>query len=400
MNVEVDGIGCLISRGERFTSIGNCSMQEKNYREAIMYYDKAIALFSIESTPLPKFLATTWNNKADALRNINKGPLAEEAYEKALSILPDYPPILLNYGNYLLENGDYNSAIEIFDKISELSGADEIILQKARTGLTLAYYHLGAYDTAYEKLLPLICDEKTTTPEVLNVLGLIYFGQDRFSDALSTFSKAKELDPDSNEISKNWQATITQIAENYYDEGDIASALEMYDKIPLNLKNAVILYNEGICYTKSNRPDKGETCFRKSLALDSERSETKYSLAWTIANPVNGREDTTRETDREEAKRLYKEIIEKETENYNVKLRSYNNLGCIHYHEKNYPEALAVFEEGITVCDDFFDLWQNKGQVLYSMGRISEAKDAFKKAEKYSAIIHFPESIRDNYPCS
>ncbi|GEM_PF-2849694 len=391
---------CLINRGERFTSIGNCSMQEKNYREAIMYYDKAITLFKDKTTPLPKFLATAWNNKAEALQNIEEVSLAEEAYENALAILPDSQAVLLNYGNYLLENGDYNRAIEQFDKLIELNGEDDLILHKAVISLSLAYYHLGAYDSAYEKILPLTNDEPIRTPEALNVLGLTYFGQDLFLDALDAFSQAKYLDPDSTEIAKNWEATITQIASVYYDEGDIPSALEMYAKIPDNLKNDIILYNEGICYTKIKEPKKAELCLRKSLALNPDRSETKYSLAWTIAGGLDEKDDISPDIDCEEAKRLYQDIIDKEEDNSDIKIKAYNNIGCIFYLQKNYEEALKIFSDGISIRDDSPDLWQNKGQVLYSMGRISDAKDAFKKAEKYSVIVHFPESVRENYPCS
>ena len=174
----------------------------------------------------------------------------------------------------------------------------------------------------------------------------------------------------------------------------------MYAKIPDNLKNDIILYNEGICYTKIKEPKKAELCLRKSLALNPDRSETKYSLAWTIAGGLDEKDDISPDIDCEEAKRLYQDIIDKEEDNSDIKIKAYNNIGCIFYLQKNYEEALKIFSDGISIRDDSPDLWQNKGQVLYSMGRISDAKDAFKKAEKYSVIVHFPESVRENYPCS
>ena len=91
--------------------IGIALERSGNLKEAIKYYDKALALYpnSRGSTGIMEAIG-------DALYLLGKYNEAIRSYDKALALQPNNPDLLINKGNALLHIANYSGAIENYDK--------------------------------------------------------------------------------------------------------------------------------------------------------------------------------------------------------------------------------------------------------------------------------------------
>jgi tetratricopeptide (TPR) repeat protein len=95
---------------------GNEHYYNKEYNEAIKYYDKALEID-------PKY-ALAWNNKGVAVGKLEKYNEAIGCYDKALEIDPKDADEWYNKGNALHDLGKYKEAIECYDKALEIDAKD------------------------------------------------------------------------------------------------------------------------------------------------------------------------------------------------------------------------------------------------------------------------------------
>ena len=88
--------------------MGAAAAQAGNLNEAVLAYQKAISI-------KPDY-AKAYNNLGAALKDQGKLHEALEAYNKALSIKPDYAEVCFNMGNALKDEGMLDEAIEAYKK--------------------------------------------------------------------------------------------------------------------------------------------------------------------------------------------------------------------------------------------------------------------------------------------
>jgi tetratricopeptide (TPR) repeat protein len=131
-----------------FFEQGNTLVNEKNYREAIIAYDKAITLE-------PDYFEA-WNGKADALNRAQQFTEALVVSDQALNLKPDYVQGWINRG-YILYN---------------LNRTDE---------------ELKAYETAIAI--------NPGSPEAWFNKGYSLAGLERYDEAIAAFNKTELLDP-------------------------------------------------------------------------------------------------------------------------------------------------------------------------------------------------------------
>lgn len=58
-----------------------------------------------------------------------------------------------------------------------------------------------------------VASEKTSFADVYNMLGLIYYGQSRFEDAIGSFRKALEINPSYTEVSLNLSVVYNELGQ-------------------------------------------------------------------------------------------------------------------------------------------------------------------------------------------
>ncbi len=74
-----------------------------------------------------------WNNKGNALTNLNKSDEAIKAYDKTIEINPHKSIAWNNKGLILTFLGEYNEAIKAYDKAIEINPQDSEVLNKKNT---------------------------------------------------------------------------------------------------------------------------------------------------------------------------------------------------------------------------------------------------------------------------
>ena len=112
-------------------------------------------------------------------------------YTKAIKLKPDFPEAYYNRGNVYAEKGDFDSAIKDFDTAIQLK-PDHAAAYNNR-GLT--YKEKGDFDTAikdYDTAIQLMPD----LIEAYNNRGIVYNSKGDFDTAIKDFDTAIQLKPD------------------------------------------------------------------------------------------------------------------------------------------------------------------------------------------------------------
>jgi len=127
------------------------------------------------------------------LRDYNK---AEESFNEALKLNPNYSEAFNNLGLLNLLQGKYQQAIQFFEKA--LANPTYSNAHAAKTNLAQAYYLLGEKDKALEILTSLL-KERSDFAKALIELGKIYLNERDLQAAEFYLKQALKLDRTSTE---------------------------------------------------------------------------------------------------------------------------------------------------------------------------------------------------------
>ena len=170
-----------------------------------------------------------------------------------------------NKGFELYNAGDYNGAVECFNKAIELNPA----LDMAYCNLGAIYSSSGNFDKAAEYFNNAV---KLNSQNDLawNNLGLLYKQQGQYNQAVEYYNKALELNPKNSTAWYNLALTYNAMG-NYYQ------AVDCYQEtVKLKQNDSVIWNNFGFAYRKLNQFDKAIECYTKSVEINP-----KYDNAWS-----------------------------------------------------------------------------------------------------------------------
>lgn len=192
---------------------------------------------------------------------------AKEEFEKALSLEPDNPYFIYEYGNYFQMTGDSETADELYDKVlsSIVMPADillNIALNKLRRGKT---------DEAQDVLEKAIKENSQDIDILLN-LGKIYFMK-------NNFDAAKQILEDAMFLEKNPEVE-NMLAQIYYSEENYDDAIGLFadidKKYPTNTAN---LMNLAKCALKLNKKEDATKYLHRYTEIFPEDTEAISMLA-------------------------------------------------------------------------------------------------------------------------
>jgi serine phosphatase RsbU (regulator of sigma subunit) len=251
----------------------------------------------------------------DMQRKLNDLALSSEHFEEALPIAREAEDreleadILSEIGLLYYLQGDFNMAIENYSMAAPLYAALDDKFSEARTYLRIANsnFTLARYDVAltnYQEALPIFEDIGSApgVSAVLNGMALIYFSQNFYEKALEIHFQRLEL---SREIGDQFEIgnalnnigvtydrigidsmervfgsefhdtvrikpsdaylEIFQNALDYYHE-----ALDVREKMDDRIGIAGTVYNLGITYINSGKPDEALQYLERALTLNEE----------------------------------------------------------------------------------------------------------------------------------
>lgn len=300
----------------------------KSYDLALNCYEK-----SIEMCPQN---AEAWNGKGFALEGLGRNAEAEVAFDKAIKINPQYAEFWYNKSEALKNQGKHDEAIKCFDNVTKAldeaikSGLDDALLISAFTFKGLALNNMGKYD-----------------------------------ESIRCFDEIIKLD--------------TNDALAWCNKGEALKNQGKYDEAIKCLDNAILIkpsfiqawINNGIALYKQGKHDEAIKCFDETLRIDPNN----YG-AWLNKGIV-----LTSHSKYDEAIKCFNEAHGRERE-LNLSAEALNSKGKALYHTGKHDDALTTLDQAIKLDPQYAETWNNKGVVLQSLDRISDAEAAFAKAKE------------------
>jgi tetratricopeptide (TPR) repeat protein/TolB-like protein len=212
---------------------------------------------------------------ADAYVKLGNPAAAEAAYQKAISLRPNYWGVYSWLGKFYYDQARYPEAITQFKKVIELAPSN----YRGYSNLGAMYVAQGHY---LESLAPLNRSiEIRPNLEAFNNLGNAYFELRRFSDAASAFQHGLNLD-DSDWLlwgnlgdSLFWSGVQKSKAIAAY-ENAIARAEK---KLEVNPKDTIVLAFLADYNAMSGHPKKAAQEIEQALALAPADGEVRLRAA-------------------------------------------------------------------------------------------------------------------------
>lgn len=254
---------------------------------------------------------------------------------------------LVEEGEKLYENGDYNSAKVKFLEASSLAPEDPQIYNRLGM-LEMSSNYPDRARVFYEKASAL-------APEVARYhmrLGDSLQRLSRYEDAIGAYVKSLELEPRNAPAWNNRGFANFNI--NRWNE-----ALRCYDEsMDSDPTYAVAWYNYGYTLQLSGRLNDSKDYYQKAVDLDPSDK-----IAWNNLANVHYNQGLY-----ERSIELYKESLNLDEE-YVIAV---NNIGNALDHLHRYKESIYYHEKAIELDSTFHYAWMAKGRALTRLGRPEE----------------------------
>ena len=181
---------------------------------------------------------------------------AIEAFNRAIELKPDYADAYYDRGVVYGKKSDYDRAIDDFNKAIDLNPdyAD------AYYNRGVLYYKQSDYDRAIEDFNKAI-DLNPDYADAYYNRGVVYGEKSDYDRAIDDFNKAIDLNPD-------YANAYNNRGNAYSSKGDFDRAIRDFNKaIDLNPDYADVYYNRGNDYRNKGDYDRAIRDFNKAIAL-------------------------------------------------------------------------------------------------------------------------------------
>ena len=165
------------------------------------------------------------------------------------------------------------------------------------------------------------------------------------------------------------------------------------------IQQALALNSMGSMYSRIERPDSEEYCYREGLKLlgDSKHA-VKQALLGNLASTLSAKGEHA------EAAKLHEQVLaELDSTDLHNKAWTLSNLGRSLMYAKRYPEALAAFDTGDSLnaasgnaLDLAIDLAELRAECLEAMGDITGAYAMIRRARDLQDTL-FDRSMNEQY---
>lgn len=272
--------------------VGDAELKEKNYKEAITYYDMVKGNLARQ----PDFLL----NYAEACRKANNDDKALEAYRILSTITPKNPNVHYSIFDILFRKNKKDEALVYLKKYVAVKPADAtaqktlgdmLYARKDKSGAKRAYAAALKANPKmrgfYSKYAELVIESGNET-EIASVLsgavsageadvgmykqlGSIYIKQKKYAQAIPMFEKASQLDP--KDVSN-----LSLLAEAQAKSGKNSAAILTYEQVVALNPKANKEYKElGDLYKKNKKYDNAIKSYKKYLESNTN-SEIAYEI--------------------------------------------------------------------------------------------------------------------------
>ena len=325
------------------------------------HYDLAIAAFNKAITLKPDY-AFAYNNRGLTYLLKDETDMAIRDYTEVIELSPDNAEVYNIRGFIYFCKDEVDRAIEDYDKAIELN-PDFTRAYNNRGG---AYLSIGKIELAikdFNKAIELNPDYD----EAYNHRGGAYFSKDEVDRAIEDYDKAIELNPD-------FALAYNNRGVAYFSKDEVDHAIKDYDKaIALNPNYADAYNHRGAAYGAKNELDKALIDFRKAIELKPKDAVAYYNLgkAYGIIN------------ERDLALQSYTRAIELQPSYANA----YNNRGTIYKDKDDVDNAIEDYTKAIELNPQLALAYYNRAEAWLHQKEWDKAKTDFTTAKRLGLDI-------------
>jgi tetratricopeptide (TPR) repeat protein len=332
---------------------GLVELEAANYQQALMFFDRAIAINENQ--------AEVWTKRAVALQNLNRIGEAIEANQKAIALIRGNQ--LLATNNFL--NNSTQPKVEFSSSISEpvinLDDAEKWFKQ----GNSL--YSEGRYQEAiasYDNALKIKPDNYLAW----NIRGLALFDFGRNEEAVASYDNALKIKPD-DYLAWNGRGLAL---ENLGRNEEVIASYDNALKFKPDLHEAWL--NRGVALENLGRNEEAIASYDNALKFKPDNLRAWSRRAVVLLNL--GRN--------EEAIASYDDILKIKPDLHEVWYVRGLMLADLGRNE----EAIISYDNALKIKPDDHEVWNAKGILLKDLGRYEEAIASYDNALKIKPDDH------------
>lgn len=302
-------------------------------------------------------------SRAEIYRNLgvvkqkqNELPEAIANYRMAISLQPRNAAALCGLAESLRLNGQHREAAATYEKVIEFD-PDNVT---ARTGLAFALCAAGDLLGAKDKIESILLADPDNHDALLAQSELLIAIGDQ-AGAIASLSRAIAVAPLS-------EAAYLMLGAQYLQVKDFRKAAEIFLRaLSIRPRDVSIMRRLADAYKGMEEKGAAQVMLRQALAIDPNDTETLHALGVALTSG-----------DRKPTLEAIKHL-RRATELAPDRAEYWSALGWALYRIDELEEALAAFDQGLTVSPDSSTIMHNRGAVLFDYGRFDEAIAHFKK---------------------
>lgn len=359
-----------------------------------------------------------------ALSQLDQMDAADAEFIAALRLDPKSEVALDWLAKAFITQERYAAAIALLKN----APTDEVL----QMDIVIAQSKAGNNEEAIQILSRLV-QEEPDSPAPHSALATIYTQQNRLEEAAAEFKKAREINPQDDNVSLSYAKVLILLAnydaalpiiqdhlrrhregfDGYYLSGVVDRDLGNYSAAKAMLEHAIRLdpnhydarYNLGVALAKSGEPAAARTQLQKAVQLDPSAPEAHFQLS-SVLRALSLTKDAQQELDlykqstaqrtkkdiaatkanqgnallakgeNQKAVELYKEAVEQDPKNAHM----FYNLALALDRQRDYQAEQQALEKGLVLDPHFAAAHNQLGYLSLQAGQTGKAEQEFKAA--------------------
>ena len=247
-------------KARAYNNYGVALSEKGNSKDAIPYYQKAIAMDSLYPDPC--------NNLAVAYSQIGEIDKAIETLKQGIRIQPHYPEAYNNLASFLITKKDFAQAEQALNLAIQLRPH----YGKAWLNKGKVHADQGNMLAAFE-CFKNACTKADLDNEVgFGVYANVSMAVKKYDDAIFAFKKLLEINPAPK--------YALGLAGAHFQNNNMPEAIALYQKVlQKNPHEIIALHNTGEAYMRSNEPEKALEYYKRAHNINKDLPNSGLRIA-------------------------------------------------------------------------------------------------------------------------
>ncbi len=295
---------------------------------------------------------------------------AVNAYEKVISLDPQYQGARFNLANLAFIKGENQRAIELFKEEGERFPASRVWTQLGRVYAKISEF--DSAETAYKEAIAI----DSTNATAYMWLGQLYEDEGDIEKALQYSQRGLKLNPGN----PNYQYIV---GSELFRSGKTDTAISMLQKVIEEIPwHAGAHYNLGQAYVRKGMKEKGQQLLSVADSLQKEESNIEELKSLAQMNPdvfmrwINLGDAYLKMDQLENAMNSYKTALVLEPWNFALQNNIADLTVALGDTARGIERYIAILKQNPNLAD----VWLNLGVAYANSGRYQDAEWAWNKA--------------------